>query len=59
MSIDKRGERTWRFRIKYKRQLYTMTYEAPPTLTLKQAEKEANKQHNIFKADVIAGRISL
>lgn len=59
MSIDKRGERTWRIRIKHKRQLYTMTYEAPPTLTLKQAEKEANKQHDIFKADVIAGRVSL
>lgn len=59
MSIDKRGERTWRFRVKYKRQLYTMTYEAPPTLTLKQAEKEANKQHDIFKADVIAGRVNL
>lgn len=59
MSIDKRGERTWRFRVKHNRQLYTTTYEAPPTLTLKQAEKEANKQHNIFKSDVIAGRVNL
>nr|WP_303244033.1 site-specific integrase [uncultured Cellulosilyticum sp.] len=59
MSIDKRGERTWRFRVKHNRQLYTMNYEAPLTLTLKQAEKEAEKQHMIFKADVIAGRVSL
>lgn len=59
MSIDKRGERTWRFRVKHKGQLYTYNYEAPPTMTLKQAEKEAEKQHMLFKADVIAGRVDL
>lgn len=59
MSIDKRGERSWRFRIKHKKQLYTMTFEAPPTMSIKDAEKEAEKQHMIFKADVIAGRVSL
>lgn len=59
MSKDKRGERTWRFRVKHKRQLYTMTYEAPPNISLKEAEKEAEKQHMIFKADVIAGRVNL
>lgn len=59
MSIDKRGERTWRFRIKYKKQLYTTTFEAPPNMSLKEAEKEAEKQHLIFKADVMAGRVSL
>lgn len=59
MSIDKRGERTWRFRVKHKRQLYTMTYEAPPNLTGKALEKEVEKQHMIFKADVVAGRANL
>lgn len=59
MSIDKRGERSWRFRVKHKNQLYTMNYEAPPTMTLKQAEKEALKQHDIFKAEVITGKVSL
>lgn len=59
MSIDKRGERTWRFRVKHKRQLYTMTFEAPPNLSEKEALKEAEKQHMIFKADVVAGRINL
>lgn len=59
MSIDKRGERTWRFRVKHKRQLYTMTFEAPPNLSEKEALKEAEKQHMIFKADVIAGRVNL
>lgn len=59
MSLDKRGERTWRFRVKHKRQLYTMTFEAPPNLSEKQALKEAEKQHMIFKADVVAGRVNL
>ena len=59
MSIDKRGERTWRFRVKHKRQLYTMTFEAPPNLSEKEALKEAEKQHMIFKADVVAGRVNL
>ena len=59
MSIDKRGERTWRFRVKHKRQLYTMTFEAPPNLSEKEALKEAEKQHMIFKADVISGRVNL
>lgn len=59
MSLDKRGERTWRFRVKHKRQLYTITFEAPPNLTEKEALKEAEKQHMIFKADVIAGRVNL
>ncbi len=59
MSLDKRGERTWRFRVKHKRQLYTMTFEAPPNLSEKEALKEAEKQHMIFKADVVAGRINL
>ncbi len=59
MSMDKRGERTWRFRVKHKRQLYTMTFEAPPNLSEKMALKEAEKQHMIFKADVVAGRVNL
>lgn len=59
MSIDKRGERTWRFRVKHKRQLYTMTYEAPPNLNGKALEKEVERQHMIFKADVVAGRVDL
>ena len=59
MSIDKRGERTWRFRVKHKRQLYTMTYEAPPNLNGKALEKEVERQHMIFKADVVAGRVNL
>lgn len=59
MSMDKRGERTWRFRVKHKRQLYTMTFEAPPNLSEKEALKEAEKQHMIFKADVVAGRVNL
>ncbi len=59
MSMDKRGERTWRFRVKHKRQLYTTTFEAPPNLSEKEALKEAEKQHMIFKADVVAGRVNL
>ena len=49
------SRRTWRFRVKHKRQLYTMTYEVPPNISLKEVEK----QHMIFKADLIARRISL
>ncbi len=59
MSMDKRGERTWRFRVKHKKQLYTMNFEAPPTLSAKAALKEAEKQHMLFKADIIAGRVNL
>lgn len=59
MSIDQRGERTWRFRVKHKWQLYTMTYEAPPDLNGKALDKEVERQHMIFKADVVAGRINL
>ena len=51
MSMDKRGDNTWRFRIKHKRKLYTMNFQG--------TEKEAEKAHLIFKADVIAGRINL
>lgn len=59
MSMDKRGARSWRFRVKHKKQLYTMNYTAPDSLTEKQAEREAKKQHDIFKFEVQQGKVGL
>lgn len=50
MSMDKRGD-SWRFRVKYKRQTFTMSFSG--------TEKQAIKAHAIFKTDVTAGRLSL
>ncbi len=50
MSMDKRGD-SWRFRIKHKNQLYTMTFQG--------TEKQAKKAHDLFKMDVKNDRIGI
>lgn len=59
MAMDKRGDRTWRFRVNHNRKTYTMNYTAPLYLTDKQALKAAEKEHMIFKANVISGKEAL
>ena len=51
MSIDKRGDNTWRFRIYKDGKSYTKTFKG--------TEKQAKKAHDLFRLEIERGEIGL